>query len=219
MQWYPQYPEDFKPVSAAQTELTGIVLSIEPTGERFIRARIFDENEGLCTAHFPVSLKKMGKLIPPDLFDDIECRLNSNRSPSSIPFVTEYQKIRSFRELARNPALFLSASQIARFYLQNGSHLLHPSPRLKLLRTALSSFSRAGDPKVVMLKLYFCFARDEGLPVKESWLNSLPQILATVAHKNLSEPVERSRSKDHFLDELLSSMKLWMNSETELIME
>jgi hypothetical protein len=219
VQWHRQYHEDCKPVSAVQTGLTGIVLSIEPAGGRFLRARIFDEDNGLCSAHFPGSIAKMPKLVPPDLFDDLECRLNPNRSPSSIPFVAEYQKVRSFRELARNPTHFLSASKIARFYLQNGSHLLEPSPRLKLLRTALSSFARAGDPQAVLLKLYFCFARDEGLPVRESWLNTLPGILAAEANKILFEPINRSVSREHFLDELIGSIKLWMNSETELMLE
>ena len=219
VQWYRQYPEDPKLVSAVQTELTGIVLSTEPAGDRFLCARIFDENNGLRSAHFPASLKKMAKLVPPDLFDDLECRLNPNRSPSSIPFVAEYRKVRSFRELARNPNLFLSASKVARFYLQNGSHLLEPAPRLKLLRTALNSFAKARDPKAVLLKLYFCFARDEGLPVRESWFNLLPEILASEARKTLSEPVNRSVSKEHFLDELINSIRLWMNSETELVLE
>jgi len=198
VQWHHQYHEDCKPVSAVQTGLTGIVLSIEPAGGRFLRARIFDEDNGLCSAHFPTSLAKMPKFVPPDLFDDLECRLNPNRSPSSIPFVAEYQKVRSFRELARNPTHFLSASKIARFYLQNGSHLLEPAPRLKLLRTALNSFAKARDPKAVLLKLYFCFARDEGLPVRESWFNLLPEILASEARKTLSEPVNRSVSQEHF---------------------
>ena len=109
----PQYPEDFKPVSAAQTELTGIVLSIEPTGERFILPEFLMKMKVFAPPTF-LSFKKIGKLIPPDLFDDIECRLNSNRSPSSIPFVTEYQKIRSFRG-ARNPALFYRLHKLLAF--------------------------------------------------------------------------------------------------------
>ena len=71
----------------------------------------------------------------------------------------------------------------------------------------------------MLLKLYFCFARDEGLPVRQSWLNTLPEILAAEANKILGEPINRSVSKEYFLDELISSIKLWMNSETELMLE
>jgi len=145
--------------------------------------------------------------------------LNPLRSGSSIPFVAEYQKARSYRELARNPSHFLSASEIARFYLNNGSHLLDPQPRLELLRTALDSFSRTLVPKVVLLKLYFCFARDEGLPVRESWLSCLPQVLTEETRRALTRPVCEIGLDANRIEELVESIKLWMNAETELRVE
>ena len=206
-------------MSGGPTELSGVALSSDPAGDRFVRIRIFDQALGLSAALFRLPGKRSCQSAPPDLFDDLECQLNPFRSGSSIPFVTEYQKARSYRELARNPAHFLSASEIARFYLNNGSHLLDPRPRLELLRTALDSFSRSLVPKVVLLKLYFRFARDEGLPVRESWLSYLPKVLAEETRRTLSRPVSEIGLDANRIEELVESIKLWMNSETELRVE
>jgi hypothetical protein len=206
-------------VSGGPTELSGVTLSSDPAGDRFVRVRIFDQALGLSAALFRLPGKKSGQSAPPDLFDDLECQLNPLRSGSSIPFVAEYQKARSYRELARNPSHFLSASEIARFYLNNGSHLLDPQPRLELLRTALDSFSRTLVPKVVLLKLYFCFARDEGLPVRESWLSCLPQVLTEETRRALTRPVCEIGLDANRIEELVESIKLWMNAETELRVE
>ena len=206
-------------MSGGPTELSGIALSSDPAGDRFVRIQIFDQSLGLSAALFRLPGKRSGQSAPPDLFDDLECQLNPLRTGSSIPFVAEYQKARSYRELARNPDHFLSASEIARFYLNNGSHLLDPQPRLKLLRTALDSFSRSLVPKVVLLKLYFCFARDEGLPVRESWLCYLPQVLAEETRRALSRPVSEEGLDANRIEELVESIKLWMNAETELRVE
>ena len=206
-------------MSGGPTELSSVTLSSDPAGDRFVRVRIFDQALGLSAALFRLPGKKSGQSAPPDLFDDLECQLNPLRSGSSIPFVAEYQKARSYRELARNPSHFLSASEIARFYLNNGSHLLDPQPRLELLRTALDSFSRTLVPKVVLLKLYFCFARDEGLPVRESWLSCLPQVLTEETRRALTRPVCEIGLDANRIEELVESIKLWMNAETELRVE
>jgi len=127
--------------------------------------------------------------------------------------------MKSYRELAQDAGRFLSASEIARFYLNNGSHLLETVPRLTLLRSALDSFSRSVVPKAVVLKLYFTFARDEGLPVRESWLASLPTDLSQLAKRALSLPVHEIKEGNLSLIQIVDSLKLWMNEETELLVE
>ena len=128
---------------AGPKELSGIVLSRDPAGDRFLRICIFDQTTGLTTALF--SLRGRTSTIPsfPDLFDDIECILKPTKTDSSIPFVRDFQKLHSYRELANKPKVFFIASEIARFFVRNGAHLLDPAPHLKLLRLSLGSFCRA----------------------------------------------------------------------------
>lgn len=206
-------------VPIVQTELSGIVLSSFPAGDRFVRIRIFDQKSGLRDVLFSLPGKRRDKVSPPDLFDDLECKLSPRNAESSIPFASEFQIMKSYRELALDAGRFLSASEIARFYLNNGSHLLETVPRLTLLRSALDSFSRSVVPKAVVLKLYFTFARDEGLPVRESWLASLPTDLSQLAKRALSLPVHEIKEGNLSLIQIVDSLKLWMNEETELLVE
>ena len=197
-------------------ELSGVILSRDPAGERFFRIRLFDQTTGLRAVLFSSPDKRSSKAPPPDLFDDIQCLVNSKQSEQSIPFARDFEKVHSHRELTAHPAHFLAAGEIARFYLANGSHLLDPAPQLKLLRTSLASLIRASFSKVVLIKLYFCFARNEGLPVRESWLTGLPNDLREAALQVLRTPVKDVAIEMERIHELLHSLQLWMNSETEL---
>ena len=213
-----QYPE-LESTLADSRELSGVVLSRDPAGDRYLRIRIFDRVAGLKAVLFPLPGKRGSKPNPPDLFDDVECFLRPVKSESAIPFVADFQILRSYRELTINPLTFLTASQIARFYLQNGDHLLEPTPRLKLLRSSLGSFARAKVPGVVLLKLLYCFSRDEGLPVKESWIRGLPDDLLNQTVALLKAPVSESEVELSQLSEILKRLKLWINAETELRIE
>ena len=197
-------------------ELSGVVLSREPAGERFLRIRIFDQTSGVRVALFRRPIEKAIKAPPPDLFDDIQCLLHHQPSVNSIPFVRDFEKVHTFRELAVHPPFFLTAGEMARFYLTNGSHLLDPAPQLKLLRTSLEALGRASVPKVVLIKLYFCFARNEGLPVRESWLAGLPEDSVASALLILKQHVDQVRVDPERINQILLSIQNWMNGETEL---
>ncbi len=197
-------------------ELSGIVLGVDPSGERFHRLRIFDGNLGLTSAMLRLPARSSKSFVRPDLFDDLECSLSVSRSGASLPFVSEHRLLGTFREIAKNPMAFLAASEVARFYLSNGSHLLDPKGRLSLLRSALDSFRRATSPKVVLLKVYFCFARDEGHPIRESWLADLPADLARQSRQCLFHPVDGAGSCSARIDELLDEIRKWINMHTEL---
>ena len=62
----------------------------------------------------------------------------------------------------------------------------------RLLRTALDAFGTAGRPDIVHLKSLYLFARDEGYPVKQEWLPSLPAAERAVAAAILSRRLERA---------------------------
>jgi hypothetical protein len=177
---------------------------------------MFDQTSGLRAVLFSSPGKKSSKLPPPDLFDDIQCLTHPKQSEQSIPFARDFERVHSYRELTAHPAHFLTAGKIACFYLLNGSHLLDPAPQLTLLRTSLGSLMRASFPKVVLLKLYFCFTRNEGLPVRESWLSGLSGDLREEAREVLQRPVKEVGVEKERIQDLLHSLQIWMNTETEL---
>ena len=115
-----------------------------------------------------------------------------------------------------SPNSFFAASKIARFYLDNGAHLLDPIPHYTLLKRAILSLPNAESKNLVLLKLYFEFSRKEGLPVREAWLRNLPSDCRRLAESWLSLPVKEVSADDESLNDILDSLRNWMNGETEL---
>ena len=111
---------------------------------------------------------------------------------------------------------FEDAGFLARFYLDNGEHLLDPKPYLQILENALRSFMENGSSSTTLLKALYLFARSEGLPVKESWLMSQKLRLREIAIFVLSQPVKSSPAFIQEVPELLDSLCKWFNSDTEL---
>ena len=200
--------------SASDLEVSGVVLNQEQAGESHRRVYLFHEN-GLTA--FLFRYMRHGSFARlPDFLDEVECLLNPPKSGAGLSFVREFKVLSSQRELARNAESFLAASQLARFYLDNGAHLLDPAPHFCLLKKGMDAIPRAGNPNLVLLKVYFEFSRMEGLPVRESWLHSLGTEDRTKAEALLFRPVHEFTVVADELISLLTSLKTWMNGETEL---
>ena len=152
---------------------------------------------------------------PPDLFDDVELALKVPNQ-QGLPFVKDFEIFQKRRELALDRKRFEDAGFLARFYLDNGEHLLDPKPYLQILDNALRSFMENGSSSTTLLKALYLFARSEGLPVKESWLMSQKLRLREIAIFVLSQPVKSSPAFIQEVPELLDSLCKWFNSDTEL---
>ena len=201
-------------MSASFEEVAGFVLNYETAGERHRRGYIFGPiGLSLCLFREQKSLKT-GCL--PDFFDEVECQLKLSNSSNGLPFVADFKIIATNRELCLDPSSFFTASKIARFYLDNGAHLLDPSPHYSLLKRAILSLPYAGSKNLVLLKIYFEFSRKEGLPVRESWLRDLPSDCRRLAESWLSLPVKDVSTDEELLNDILDSLRNWMNGETEL---
>ena len=201
-------------MSASFEEVAGFVLNYEPAGERHRRGYIFGPiGLSLCLFREQKSLKT-GCL--PDFLDEVECQLKLSNSSNGLPFVGDFKIIASNRELCFDPNSFFAASKIARFYLDNGAHLLDPIPHYTLLKRAILSLPNAESKNLVLLKLYFEFSRKEGLPVREAWLRELPSDRRRLAESWLSLPIKKVSADDEALNDILDLLRNWMNSETEL---
>jgi recombinational DNA repair protein (RecF pathway) len=196
----------------AQT-IEGIVLSRVETGENHLRVSVFCGSEGLQVA---LLRKRGGKSSPlPDLFDQAELVFEKTQS-TGLPFVRESRVLAKRRELAIRHDRFQAASDLALLYLHNGRHLLEPQPLFNLLEIALSVLCEGGHPQAVFFKALFLFAQNEGLPVKESWLPSLAKNDRSIARSVLGHSVGTESKVYDELFPLIESLRLWLNSETEL---
>ena len=191
-----------------------MLLNHEQVGESHRRGYIFGAS-GLSLCLFR-EYKSLKVACLPDFFDEVECQLKPRNSSSGLPFVADFKIVSSNRELCRDADSFLTASKIARFYLDNGTHLLDPLPPYLLLKKAIQSVPCATSKNLVLLKLYYEFSRKEGLPVRESWLKSIPSNLRSLAEKWLSLPMKDVSVQNDELNDILDSLRNWINGQTEL---
>ena len=72
------------------------------------------------------------------------------------------------------------------------------------------------SPVAVYLKAIYRFARVEGYPVKEAWWQSLPLDRKQNAAETLNVPLRDLVQEECATEEILESLRLWLNAETEL---
>ena len=191
----------------------GILLNYEDTGENFSRLTFFSKI-GLVRCLLRKNHKLSG-VSPPDLFDDVEINLQLKNGPG-IPFIKEHNIVKKRTKLALNHSTFEASGFLARFFITNGEHLLEPKIFFSILNNALTSLLDRGMPSTVLLKTLFLFAREEGLPVRESWLSGLKKEDLKNAHFIISHPVRESLHLNMEITRLLESLCNWLRSDTEL---
>jgi len=196
--------------------LQGVVLSREESGEGSLRIRVFSSDEGLVLVYKRLASKRASGSLP-DLFDEIELRLSRPRTGSdSVSFVSEWRLLTRRPELARGQSRLETASALSLLYQRNGAHLAEPAPAAKLLADALDSLVAGYSPVAVYLKALYRFARVEGFPVKEAWWQSLSLVQKQNAAETLNVPLRDLVQEEYATEEILESLKLWLNAETEL---
>jgi len=196
--------------------LQGVVLSREESGEGSLRIRVFSSDEGLVLVYKRLASKRASGSLP-DLFDEVELRLSRPRTGSdSVSFVSEWRPLTRRPELARGQSRLGTASALSLLYQRNGAHLAEPAPAAKLLADALDSLVAGYSPVAVYLKALYRFARVEGFPVKEAWWQSLSLVQKQNAAETLNVPLRDLVQEEYATEEILESLKLWLNAETEL---
>ena len=196
--------------------LQGVVLSREESGEGSLRIRVFSSDEGLVLVYKRLASKRASGSLP-DLFDEVELRLSRPRTGSdSVSFVSEWRPLTRRPELARGQSRLETASALSLLYQRNGAHLTEPAPAAKLLADALDSLVAGYSPVAVYLKALYRFARVEGFPVKEAWWQSLSLVQKQNAAEILNIPLRDLVQENYATEEILESLKLWLNAETEL---
>ena len=195
-------------------ELSGIVLQSTATGDKHSRISLFSKQFGLQSILFRKGgTRTLG--AQPDLFDDLECTLSYGSIGSGMPFIREWNVLGKRNFLAQDHKVFFAASEIARLFLNNGSHILEPQPLFALLLKSLDAMEH-GCPLAVRIKTLFVFAQREGLPVKQAWLPELDIGLRKQAEIILGSRLSELKELPSRVDEILKSLTLWLNSETEL---
>ena len=153
-----------------------IVLQRHPPTDTFQRLALFSPTEGNLTALQRLARKSAPEAAPADLFDELHLRLETGRHAGAggLWFVKESRLTRRHAGIGRSYDALLHASALAGLVARNPVPSESLAPVYALLRQAFAAFATGTRPDVVAFKSLYCFARDEGYPLKQHWLSELP---------------------------------------------
>ena len=204
------------PGFSLQTE--ACVLLKQPPSEKFHLLTVFSAEHGALTVLQRLAQKAGAPGGVLDLFDDAALVLASSNQGQTW-FVQEARLLvrrstigRSYDALrlavafttlvARNPVPAESRAQVA-----------------ARLRQALDAFATAARPDIVHFKSLYCFARDEGYPVKQQWFPALPPADRTTAVELLNQPLAGQTAAPEHVARLVRLLEDYLRGHTEMLVD
>jgi len=166
------------------------VLLKRPPADSFQTFTVFSGEHGalLVLQRLPKKSGAAATTVALDLFDEVSLRLESSNQGRTW-FVQEVRLITRSAGLGRSYETLRGASDFAALIARNPVHEESRTAVATLLRTAFAAFASGARPDLVFFKSLYVFARDEGYPVKEEWLPTLPSELRDTAALLLHTPL------------------------------
>jgi hypothetical protein len=195
----------------------GILLSREPTGERFWKLTLLCEEHGIlwCLLRVP---SKPGSEATPDLFDTAEVRLNAPKG-SGASFVSEYRVEERITALGADYTRLEIACRWARLLIQNPPPPDSAPAVFALCKQALEAFAKRPRPDATLFKSLWKLARDGGWPVFEHWLAGLPAPERERARTALRQPLDAQDAPPAVLARLTRDLENWLTRECHFIFQ
>jgi len=205
--------------------LQAMLLARQPTGsDSFEQVTLFSEAEGLlhglvrrsrATAtparRRPVARGQTGL----DLFDEAEFWLESSNQGRTW-FVKEHRLVTRRTGIGRTYETLKAAAAVAALVRVNPVPADSLAPVAALLRQSLAALDQGARPDLVWFKALFCFARDEGLPVKQQWWQQLPAARKEAAAGILNQPIGGQDPAAPAVAQLTRHLEDWLRAETEI---
>ena len=193
-----------------------LVLLRQPPTDTFQTFTVFTPDHGALRVlqRLPAKKPAIGYLAL-DLFDDVSLLLEGAPSGDAW-FVKEARLLARHAGIGRRYETLLHASAFAQLAARNpGSDESHASLHA-LLRTAFAAFAASDRPDIVYLKSLYCFARDEGHPLKQHWFPALPAADRTLAIALINQPLATQTAPAADVARLLQRLEDYLRNHTEI---
>ena len=175
---------------AQALEVDAFVLLKQPPTDAFQSFQVFSGDHGPLFVLQRFGRKSAGAGGALDLFDEASLRLESSNQGRTW-FVKETRLLARHDGIGRSYDALRLASALATLVARNPVHEDSRAAVADLLRAAFTAFGTGPRPDIVYLKSLYLFARDEGYPVKQQWLPTLPaadrQEVAALLNRPLAE--------------------------------
>jgi len=194
------------------------VIERRPPSDAFQTLGLFSAEHGNLLALQRIPKKPSATHVTPDLFDEISVSLDSSNQGRTW-FIREARIVTRRASIGRSYDSLRFASALASVIRRNPVHEESRAGVGRLLRTAFDAFGSAARPDVVYLKSLYLFARDEGYPVKEEWLPSLPAADRAAATQALGRRLGEQESAGADVERIRRSLEDYLGSHTEIIIK
>lgn len=199
--------------------LEGLILGKRPPTESFQLHTIFSIAEGTVRAHQRIPKKPTATHVPLDLFDEAAFTLEGARDGGGNWFVKEVRLLHREPNLGRSYDALTAASAVATLVARNHVPEESREPVYALLKTAFATLAAGGRPDVVYLKSLYCFARDEGYPLKQEWFPSLVAADRAAFATVLKQPVAEQTTPADVVDRLQHQLERYLRGHTDVLLD
>lgn len=205
------------PAQTLQTE--AFVLLKRPPAENFQSYSAFSPEHGPLLVFQRVAKKNTtATVVTLDLFDEVSLFLESSNQGHTW-FVKEARLVTRHATLGRGYETLVAASALAALVARNTVPEESRRAVATLLRTAFASLAAGARPDIVYLKSLYCFARDEGYPVKEQWFPLLSAADRAAVAPLLNRPLAEQTAPPATVLHLQRVLEAYLRTETEVLLD
>ena len=166
------------PAQPIQTE--AFVLARRPAAGAFQAFSLFSPEHGSMLALQRNSGKQAAGHVPLDIFDEASLAMESSNQGRTW-FVREARLLRRAGGIGQSYEALRAASHFSAMIARNPVEAEGRPKVANLLRTVFAALGSGASPQAVLFKGVYRFALEEGYPVKQQWLPSLPPALRAQA--------------------------------------
>jgi recombinational DNA repair protein (RecF pathway) len=201
-----------------QLQTEAFVLTRQPPAERFQQLAIFSPLHGDLLCLRRTSTKSASSTASLDLFDEIDVSLETSNEGRTW-FIKEARVLANHREIGRSYDALRLASAFAAVIARNSVHEESRAGVYRLLQQTFGAFATCARSDLVYLKALYCFARDEGYPVKQEWWQGLPPALGASAATMLNRPVSQQTASQADVAGLTHRLEDYLRANTEILID
>ena len=194
------------------------VLSKRPPADTFQTFNVFSSEHGALLILQRLGKKSGGAAVALDLFDEASLLLESSNQGRTW-FVKETRLVTRHPDLGRSYQTLVAASALASLVARNPVPEESRVAVASLLRTALAALAAGARPDIVYLKSLYCFARDEGYPLKQQWFPLLPAADRATVAPLLNRPLSDQTAPPAVVHALQRDLENYLRGHTDILLD
>ena len=201
-----------------QLHTDAFVLLRKPPAERFQQYTVMSAVHGPLLCLRRLATKSVSTSVVLDLFDEAALFIESSNQGRTW-FLKEARLLVRHDAIGRSYDALRLASVFAAIIARNPVHEESRAGVYALLRQTFAAFGAAARPDIVYFKALYCFARDEGYPVKQEWWQGLPAGDRAAAAELLNQPLAAQTAAAPVVAHLTRHLEDYLRTRTEILME